>query len=150
MLRNISRNLDKINYPDEKDKVSYLSVKYSLPEWLVKQWLNVYDEGTVKTIGSAFLEENPLTVRFNEHKIKKEDLVNYIAMAVQVRDQNKKIYTLNVPVEGGYKITRARKMSIILPDPLSKSVNKMQKFIYGSTLATKGEKEEGANITVGQ
>lgn len=82
--------------------------------------------------------------------IKKEDLINYIAMAVQVRDQNKKIYTLNVPVEGGYKITRARKMSIILPDPLSKSVNKMQKFIYGSALATKGEKEDGANITVGQ
>ena len=66
VLRNISRNLDKINYPDEKDKVSYLSVKYSLPEWLVKQWLNVYDEETVKTIGSAFLEEKPLTVRFNE------------------------------------------------------------------------------------
>lgn len=35
--------------------------------------------------------------------IKKEDLVNYIAMAVQVRDQNKKIYTLNVPVEGGIR-----------------------------------------------
>lgn len=78
VLRNISRNLDKINYPDEKDKVSYLSVKYSLPEWLVKQWLNVYDEGTVKTIGSAFLEEKPLTVRFNERKIKKEDLVGIL------------------------------------------------------------------------
>lgn len=78
VLRNISRNLDKINYPDEKDKVSYLSVKYSLPEWLVKQWLNVYDEETVKTIGSAFLEEKPLTVRFNEHKIKKEDLVGIL------------------------------------------------------------------------
>lgn len=78
VLRNISRNLDKINYPDEKDKVSYLSVKYSLPEWLVKQWLNVYDEETVKTIGSAFLEEKPLTVRFNEHKIKKEDLVRIL------------------------------------------------------------------------
>ena len=73
VLRNISRNLDKINYPDEKDKVSYLSVKYSLPEWLVKQWLNVYDEETVKTIGSAFLEEKPLTVR-----IKKEDLVGIL------------------------------------------------------------------------
>lgn len=78
VLRNISRNLDKINYPDEKDKVSYLSVKYSLPEWLVKQWLNVYDEETVKTIGSAFLEEKPLTVRFNERKIKKEDLVGIL------------------------------------------------------------------------
>ena len=78
VLRNISRNLDKINYPDEKDKVSYLSVKYSLPEWLVKQWLNVYYEETVKTIGSAFLEEKPLTVRFNERKIKKEDLVGIL------------------------------------------------------------------------
>lgn len=78
VLRNISRNLDKINYPDEKDKVSYLSVKYSLPEWLVKQWLNVYGEETVKTIGSAFLEEKPLTVRFNERKIKKEDLVGIL------------------------------------------------------------------------
>lgn len=78
VLRNISRNLDKINYPDEKDKVSYLSVKYSLPEWLVKQWLNVYDEETVKTIGSAFLEEKPLTVRFNEHKIKKADLIEIL------------------------------------------------------------------------
>lgn len=78
VLRNISRNLDKINYPDEKDKVSYLSVKYSLPEWLVKQWLNVYDEETVKTIGSAFLEEKSLTVRFNERKIKKEDLVGIL------------------------------------------------------------------------
>lgn len=82
--------------------------------------------------------------------IKKEDLINYISMAVKVRDANKKVYTLNVPVEGGYQITRARGMSIILPDPLSKSVNKMQKFIYGSALETKGEKEEGANITVGQ
>lgn len=82
--------------------------------------------------------------------IKKDDLINYISMAVKVRDANKKVYTLNVPVEGGYKITRARGMSIILPDPLSKSVNKMQKFIYGSALETKGEKEDGANITVGQ
>ncbi len=74
VLRNIGRNLDKISYPDEKDKASYISVKYSLPEWLVKQWLKVYDEETVKMIGDAFLEEKPLTVRFNEHKIQKADL----------------------------------------------------------------------------
>lgn len=78
VLRNISRNLDKINYPDAKDKVSYISVKYSLPEWLVKQWLQVYDEETVKKIGNAFLEEKPLTVRFNEHKIKKADLIELL------------------------------------------------------------------------
>ena len=75
VLRNISRNLEKVNYPDEKDKAAYISVKYSLPEWLVKQWLKAYDEETVKRIGSAFLEEKPLTVRFNEHKVQKSDLI---------------------------------------------------------------------------
>ena len=75
VLRNISRNLDKVNYPDEKDKAVYISVKYSLPEWLVKQWLKTYDEETVKGIGSAFLEEKPLTVRFNEHKVQKSELI---------------------------------------------------------------------------
>lgn len=83
--------------------------------------------------------------------IEKNDLINYISMGVKVREQNAKIATLNVPVEGAYKITRARGMSIILPEPLSKSVDQMQKFIYGSTLKTKGKKEpDGANITVGQ
>ena len=49
VLRNIGRNLDKISYPDEKDQVAFISIKYSLPEWMVKQWLKVYDEETVST-----------------------------------------------------------------------------------------------------
>mgnify|MGYP002614771510 CR=1 FL=1 len=39
--------------------------------------LKVYDEETVKMIGKAFLEEKPLTVRFDEHKIKKAELIAY-------------------------------------------------------------------------
>ena len=34
VLRNIGRNLDKISYPDEKDQEAFISVKYSLPEWM--------------------------------------------------------------------------------------------------------------------
>lgn len=83
--------------------------------------------------------------------IKKNDLVKYITMGVKVREQNSKIATLNVPVEGAYKITRARGMSIILPEPLSKSVDQMQEFIYGSALESKGKpKQDGAKITIGQ
>jgi len=78
VLRNIGRNLDKISYPDEKDQEAFISIKYSLPEWMVKQWLKVYDEETVKMIGKAFLEEKPLTVRFDEHKIKKEELLSIL------------------------------------------------------------------------
>ena len=78
VLRNIGRNLNKISYPDEKDQEAFISIKYSLPEWMVKQWLKVYDEETVKMIGKAFLEEKPLTVRFDEHKIKKAELISIL------------------------------------------------------------------------
>ena len=78
VLRNISRNLDKISYPDAKDVVAYISVRYSLPEWLVKQWLKVYDAKTVEAIGEAFLKEHPLTVRFDAHKITKAELIKIL------------------------------------------------------------------------
>ena len=90
VLRNIGRNLDKISYPDEKDQEAFISIKYSLPEWMVKQWLKVYDEETVKMIGKAFLEEKPLTVRFDEHKIKKAELISILEKEGVTEDLKKK------------------------------------------------------------
>ena len=81
--------------------------------------------------------------------IKKDDLVNYLYQGVSVRSKNSKLETLNVPVEGGYQITRVRSMSVILPSDLDKNVKEMQKFIYGSLWKSKG-KDKGANITIGQ
>jgi len=50
ILRNISRNKGNINFPDpEINLVSYLSVKYSHPEWIVKMWVDRY--------GNEFTEE---------------------------------------------------------------------------------------------
>ena len=51
VLRTISRNREDIQLPDKTDMVAYLSIVYSLPEWLVKQWLAVYDADTVETMG---------------------------------------------------------------------------------------------------
>ena len=51
VLRNVSRNLDHISYPGKEDPVSYLSVKESLPEWLVKLWLESYDVETIEKMG---------------------------------------------------------------------------------------------------
>lgn len=83
--------------------------------------------------------------------IKKADLVNYLYAGVTVRSKNSKLDTLNVPVEGAYRITRVRSMSVILPDDLDKNVDAMQKFIYGSLWKGEEEQEDkGANITVGQ
>ena len=39
VLRNISRNKDNITYPDKaKETKQYLSVKYSMPEWIIELW----------------------------------------------------------------------------------------------------------------
>lgn len=72
VLRNISRNLEKIEYP--KDKETYLSVKYSLPEWMVRQWLSEYDEEQVIRMGEEFQKEKPVSIRCNTGKIAPEEL----------------------------------------------------------------------------
>lgn len=74
VLRNISRNKNAVMYPKEEDTVSYISIKYSLPEWLVRQWLSQYDADTVKAMGEEFLKEKPVSIRCNTHKTTPEEL----------------------------------------------------------------------------
>lgn len=64
VLRNIARNLDQIIYPDqEKEPVRYLSVWYSMPEWLVKEFLFEYDKTTVEKMLESFLEVKETSIR---------------------------------------------------------------------------------------
>lgn len=75
VLRNISRNLSGITYPDEtKNPVEALSVRYSMPEWIVREWLEAYGAEQTKKLLAAFLQEAPLTIRTNLTKITPEEL----------------------------------------------------------------------------
>ena len=42
VLRSIARNISQIAYPDRTDPLTYLSVMYSMPEWIVEDWLCTY------------------------------------------------------------------------------------------------------------
>ena len=75
VLRNIERNLDAITYPDESNLLEYLSVKYSMPEWILKQWMEVYDRETMETMLQGFLEDKPTTIRCNSNQITVDELV---------------------------------------------------------------------------
>lgn len=69
VLRNISRSLGEIKYPEEqKDKSEYLSVMYSMPRWIVDEWMKEYDYDTVKKILEGFLSKNNTTIRCNLSK----------------------------------------------------------------------------------
>ena len=55
-----------------------MEIRYSLPQWILKQWLASYDEETVKRIAEEFLKEKPITVRCNLEKITKEELLKLL------------------------------------------------------------------------
>ena len=101
VLRNIARNRDNITYPDKKDYVNYLSVKYSMPEWILKQWLRDYDREIVEVMLQEFLKEKPTTIRCNLNQMSKKELMEslekervqvkehpYLPCALQISDYN--------------------------------------------------------------
>ena len=76
VLRNISRNMNEIKYPDEKlHRVAFLSIKYSMPEWIIKQWMTEYGNETLITILESFFSKKNTSIRCNLSKITKEELV---------------------------------------------------------------------------
>ena len=74
VLRNIARNLSTVKLPPEKEPVRYLSVRYSMPEWMVKEWLTSYGREQTETMLAAFYEKEPLTIRVNRNRISPADL----------------------------------------------------------------------------
>lgn len=75
VLRSIARNLDNITYPDKTDYVNYLSIKYSMPTWILEQWLKCYEKETVEIMLEDFLKENSTTIRCNLNVMSKEELI---------------------------------------------------------------------------
>lgn len=74
VLRNIARNISQIDYPDRGDILTYLSVMYSMPEWIVADWLQIYGEETVEQMLQAFLKKEPLSIRPNLERTTPEEL----------------------------------------------------------------------------
>jgi len=74
VLRNIARNLEQVQYPKESDPIPYLSVKYSMPEWIVREWMEVYGQTVTEKMLEAFLKKPALSIRVNLEKISKEEL----------------------------------------------------------------------------
>lgn len=73
VLRKIAAHKDDIPMPDaEKTPVAFLTVKYSMPEWIVEMWLQEYGMGTTVKILDGLLEIHPVTIRFAENVSEQE------------------------------------------------------------------------------
>ena len=87
VLRAIIRSGTSIPYPDEKkDPVKAYSVTYSMPEWLVRDWLETYGPIVTRRMLKADLTERPTTVRFKTDRISNNTIIESLeAQGVTVR-----------------------------------------------------------------
>ena len=76
ILRSYQREKDNIKLPDISDKVKYLSVTYSVGESLVKELLGSYSFEECENIFRAFGEKTPLTLRANNLKTSREEILS--------------------------------------------------------------------------
>lgn len=78
VLRNISRNKAEIKMPDS------LSVKYSIPQWIIDKWQKEYGQEKLVKILEAFERENPTYVRLNTSISSSQEII------ASLNDQNVK------------------------------------------------------------
>jgi len=75
VLRNISRNIDNIRYPDKNDDLGYyLSIMFSHPRWMVKRWIERF--GEIKAEKLLFVNNRRpyTTVRINKLKSNHDEI----------------------------------------------------------------------------
>jgi 16S rRNA (cytosine967-C5)-methyltransferase len=80
VLRTILRNLDGIHYPDiNNGAAQYLSVMYSHPLWMVRNWMNRYGYAETEKLLAANNSKPSLTLRINTAKTSIENFLELLA-----------------------------------------------------------------------
>ncbi|MEE1304619.1 MAG: 16S rRNA (cytosine(967)-C(5))-methyltransferase RsmB [Agathobacter sp.] len=68
VLRNIARNMADMEMPED------LSIKYSMPQWIVDKWIEDYGQSKTEEILKGFMEERPISIRTNLTRIRPQQL----------------------------------------------------------------------------
>lgn len=75
VLRTISREAQNIEYPSKiSQPITYLSVVYSMPEWIIRNWLQEFSFETIENMLQFSLTERETTIRCNTNKTTVEEL----------------------------------------------------------------------------
>ena len=156
VLRNIARNKDNITYPDRnKDIEQYLSVKYSMPLWIVKMWHSQLGIDKTEKILAGFKQEKKTYVRCNTAKAPVEEIKRILSQEnVSVADVEGIPYALEIKdydYIAGLKSFRDGLYQI--QDISSMTAGYMTGFKAGDTVidvcAAPGGKSVNAAISVG-
>jgi len=76
VLRAAAREMDSITYPSaDVNPIEYLSVRYSMPQWILKKWMDQFSFEEVEQVCASFQEEEPVTVRLRMDRVSKEQII---------------------------------------------------------------------------
>lgn len=75
VLRSIARSPQEAICQEPEGSAGALSVKWSMPRWIVELWLSDYGQEQTERILEGFYLEKPTTVRVNEARISPEALL---------------------------------------------------------------------------
>lgn len=90
VLRSMIREPERVKYPDEKKApVQYLSVHFSMPEWIVEEWMETYGQEKTKALLQEFEKEQKLIVRTNLNRTTPEALAEALKKQGITACQNK-------------------------------------------------------------
>ena len=106
VLRAAARGMDSIRWPDPHDDPErYLSVTYSIPPWILRQWFEQFDFDTIEKICRSFHETSGTFVRCDLTKASKEEIVESLReQDITVKDHPYLDYALEL---SGYNYLNA-------------------------------------------
>ncbi len=79
VLREIDRQRANIRYPNQKKHpILAMSIKYSIPEWMIEEWLKVYPKEEVEAICMALNERAKVCGHYNPLKASKEVVIEHL------------------------------------------------------------------------
>lgn len=76
VLRAACRGLPSVEYPSaQQSPLEYLSVRYSMPQWILTKWMAQFSFEDVEKICASFQTERPTTVRIRTQEASREEII---------------------------------------------------------------------------
>lgn len=102
VLRAADRGMGEVSFPDaERTPRRYLSVRYSMPEWILQKWLAQFEFEVVEKICRGLWQESRTCIRCNLSRAPKETIIEklraqnitvkevpYLPYALEISDYN--------------------------------------------------------------
>ena len=80
VIRAAARGMDEVSYPKAEDNpLEYLSIRYSMPQWILKSWIDQFGFGDVEKICASFQTERPTAVRIRTQNASREEIISSLA-----------------------------------------------------------------------